>query len=202
MATYGLTADGFVIKELTVIQTELIEDFQYYFGADIDTSAESVAGQFIGNLSIKFADLWELLAALYASFNPDSNTGVSLDGALALVGTQRLAASQSSVVEILYGAEGATIPVSHLVKMENGYIWELEGDDTVEITEDNMGDCQIQLVNDPSTGTVYTITINSIAYTYTALVSDTLKSDIITALRSGLKAVPEKLSRGMTGNSA
>lgn len=185
MSEYGLTNNGFVIKELTVIQTELLEDFQYYFGAEIDTDADSVAGQYIGNLANKFSTLWELLAAVYASFNPDSNTGVSLDGALALVGTSRLDATQSSAVVVDYGAEGSVIPAGHLVGMSNGTIWSFEEGGI--ITEDSLVDCQIQLVTDPVAGEIFTVTVNGIAYAYTAVLNDT-KALVVAGLKALIDA--------------
>lgn len=185
MSDYGLTNTGFVIKELTVIQTELIEDFQYYFGAEIDTDADSVAGQYIGNLANKFSTLWEILAAVYASFNPDSSTGISLDGSLALVGTSRLEATQSNAVVAAYGTEGSIIPAGHLVGMNNGTIWSYAAGGI--ITEDSLIDCQIKLVDDPGAGDVYTVTINGIAYTYVGILNDT-KAIVVTALKALIDA--------------
>lgn len=185
MSSYGLTTQGFVIKELSVIQSELVDDFQYYFGADIDVSADSVAGQYIGNLSNKFATLWELMAAIYASFNPDSNNGISLDGSLALVGTRRLQATQSSVVEACYGSEGSVIPEGHLIGMDNGTTWKVSQGGI--ITDDRLIDCQIQLINDPSAGDVHTVTINSITYSYTAVGGDS-KLAVVTALKALIDA--------------
>jgi uncharacterized phage protein gp47/JayE len=176
MPTYGLTDAGFVTKDLQTIKTELETSFKGIYGGDLDVSPESVAGQIIGNHSKKFADLWELLAAVHASFNPDSATGVSQDGGVALVNVKRIAATKSEVWVMLYGDIDSVIPINHQVSSTNGTIFKLFADTTISNTV--AGDVQISLPNDLVIGQDYIVTINGTPFNYTALEGDT-KVDIV-----------------------
>ncbi len=109
--TYGITADGLVIKTLADIQEELETALRVTFGAQINTSAQSVFGQLIGIFSEREALLWELLSDLYNAQYPSTAEGVSLDLAAALTGHARLPAIASRIEEVeLSGTAGTIVP--------------------------------------------------------------------------------------------
>ena len=163
---YGITSDGFVIKPLQVIKTELETEFRNTFGNDIDLDADSPFGQLVGNTAKKEAALWELAQAIYNAFSPDKAEDVSLDGAVALVGITRLAATQSRVVVALYGTLGTVIPTGHLIRQdETNEDFELA--EAVTIGTSSLIDCVVSVLN-VLNNQLYTVTINGNAYTYTS----------------------------------
>jgi uncharacterized phage protein gp47/JayE len=107
---YGVTEDGFVIKPLTVIQSELEDDFRATFGEDINLAATSVFGQLIGILADRIYDTWEMAQATYSAYYPDSAEGVSLDNICALTGTVREPATYSEVTATVVGTAGTVLP--------------------------------------------------------------------------------------------
>ena len=108
--TYGLSATGFAIKTLALIQIELQQAFQAAFGAGIDVTGNGVLGQIIGIMGGREADIWELAQAVYLSAFPDTAQGVDLSYAVTLTGQQRLQATASTVVAQLTGTPGTLIP--------------------------------------------------------------------------------------------
>ena len=143
---YGITLEGFVIKDLQTIKSELEVDFKNSYGNDLDVSEDSVTGQLIGNLSKKFSNMWELAQAIYESFNPDNSEGKSLDGVAAMVGVERLSATSSNVTIALYGTLGTVIPVSHLIRQtETNEDFSLETAVTLSLS--SLIDADISVLN-------------------------------------------------------
>jgi uncharacterized phage protein gp47/JayE len=97
MTTYGLTDDGFIIKPRSVI----IEDVENYQRANIDELLDFDEGEDISQINISIATeiyrLWELGQAIYASFDPDSNTGAAQDSVAAITGTVRSVNKKTTV---------------------------------------------------------------------------------------------------------
>lgn len=93
---YGVTATGFVKKPLSVIKTELEDDYKAAFGAGIDVSSRSVFGQIIGIHADREAQQWEVQEAVYNAQDPDAAGDNALDIIAALTGVKRNAASFST----------------------------------------------------------------------------------------------------------
>lgn len=181
--TYGITPEGFVKKDTQTIITELETAFKATYGEDLDVDPDSLTGQLIGNLAEKFSNIWELLEAVYASFNPDSASGVSLDGASALVGVERLEPLATEVYVTLYGDAATIILEGHVVRQAESNLEFSLTNSSVTIDASAASDARIDVTADPSASEVFTVTINSIAYSYTAMGGDT-KLDVVTQLVS------------------
>ena len=97
MTDYGVTDAGFVAKTLEQSRVELELEYRAAYGDDANTSSASVLGQHIGILATKLREVWELVEAGYDGQYPDSATGRSLTMLAALTGTQRRAATKSTV---------------------------------------------------------------------------------------------------------
>ena len=109
--TFGITPDGLVIKTLADIDAEIDTALRATFGAQINTSAQSVFGQLKGIFAEREALLWELLSDLYNAQYPATSEGVSLDLAAALTGHVRLPARASRIEEVeLSGTAGTIVP--------------------------------------------------------------------------------------------
>lgn len=163
---YGITANGFVIKDLQTIKTELETDFRASYGSDLDVSEDSISGQLIGNLSKKFSSIWEALQAVFESFNPDRAEDISLDGVSALVGTERLPATSSTATVGLYGNIGTVIPAGHLIRQdETNEDFSLDEAVTIGLSDVIDIDFSVATVLNNQ---LYTVTINGTPFTYTS----------------------------------
>jgi len=114
----GLTADGFQIKRLAEIKTELEEAHRAAFGNAFNIDPSEPAGQLIGIYAEREALLWELMQALYNTLNPDAATGVNLDIIAALTGAVRLEATFSQAEVVARGVQGTVIPAGSQVSVE------------------------------------------------------------------------------------
>lgn len=111
MATYGVTAAGFVIPQLTDIQSEINNTLTNQFGANIDLSASGPFGQLSGIFSEREYLLWAAMADVYNSQYPNTAFGASLDNVGSISGIPRLGALASTIVGVkLYGTPGTLVP--------------------------------------------------------------------------------------------
>lgn len=118
--TYGITDEGFVAKTLEVIKAELEQEVRAAFGDDTNTSSASVMGQLIGIFATKTREVWELAEAAYDGGYPDSATERSLTLLSALTGTQRRAATKSTV-ECTVNVNPGTYDIGSLIASVSGY---------------------------------------------------------------------------------
>lgn len=83
--------DGNGLQVIT--QNELVDNltqsFQDIYGADINVESNSPDGQIINIFAQSLEDFYELLAQVYASFDPDQAIGTVLDQRCAINGIQR-----------------------------------------------------------------------------------------------------------------
>ena len=130
--TYGLTDTGFNRKTQSIIQDELIVDFQTLPGfGDIKTEPGSAMGQIIGVLGDQLAQLWELAEDVTLSAFRTTATGTSLNQALSTVGQSRLGAAKSEAVITLKSTETGTVSVPEgtlVSQSSNGVQWETTAD--------------------------------------------------------------------------
>jgi uncharacterized phage protein gp47/JayE len=112
----GLTSNGLVIRlqpELqALLEAQMIAAFP---GLNVRSGPIQ---QLIGILSEAHAIAWETLQAVYSNGYPDGAEGVFLDQLAALTGTQRRAATKSSVVATLNLDDGVTVPAGSLAAVD------------------------------------------------------------------------------------
>lgn len=163
---YGLTPLGFTKKSLQTIKSEMEAVYKNTYGDDLDVSEDSVAGQQIGNLSKKFANMWDMQEAVYNSFSPDKGEGVSLDGAAALVGIERLPALSTEVYIMLQGTAATVVPINHLVsQVETLAQFFLFSNTIIDQTASGDITFSVDTVLDTQ---LYEITINTTTFSYTS----------------------------------
>jgi uncharacterized phage protein gp47/JayE len=117
---YGITESGFVAKPYSVVLAEEREAWKAAFGYDIDTSADTPEGAYIGNQVMKFMQLWEKCEGLWAIGDSDMASGIHLDRLAAMVNVQRKAAVSTIVYTALWGDEGTPVLAGHLTKLNTG----------------------------------------------------------------------------------
>lgn len=161
---FGLTDDGFVLKRLEDIKSEIEIDLREAFG-EINVSPDSVFGQIIGVMSRHIAEIWEQAESIYFSFYPASAEGYSLDGVAQLNGIIRLASTESEVVCQCLGTQGTIIPdLTKVGQSDQGKIFEQAG--IFVITRDTQHRTVLTVMKDDDG--VYTVIIDGINVNFTA----------------------------------
>jgi uncharacterized phage protein gp47/JayE len=106
----GLTLTGLTIATFEEVRAAINEDLRSAFGTSIRLDDSSFLGQLVAIFAERIATVWELSEAINSAQDPDGATGANLDALAALTGTQRLAATQSTVVLTLTGTPATFVP--------------------------------------------------------------------------------------------
>lgn len=154
-------------------------------GNDVDLSPEGPWGQFAVILAKFIGDNDDNQEEIYISRDPDNATGVSQDKLSAETGTYRKSATKTVVEDVLLlGDDGTLLEAGKEIAQNPIYEPPAELvfilDESVTISKSAARRVLLSL-DDPETGLVYFLIINSFTYTYTALEGDTL-ADVIAAL--------------------
>jgi len=180
------------------------ENLEYWYaliraekGPDVDLDPEGPWGQIAAILAKFSTDNDDQQEEIYISRDPDNATGVSQDKLSSETGTYRREATRTIVENVVenalhLGDEGAVIEAaSSEVAQDPKYEADPELvftlNETVIISKSSARQVLFDL-DDPETGTVYTLIINSVNYEYTAIVTD-VKSDVIDELIALLPSV-------------
>jgi uncharacterized phage protein gp47/JayE len=118
--TYGLSETGFLAKPTDVVAAEVDTSLKGILGESAGSNADgtiplnSKAGQIKTLLAAGIGELWDLLQAIYSSFNPASATGSALDAVASITGTLRTSAFYSQVTATLTGTPSTSIPAGRV----------------------------------------------------------------------------------------
>lgn len=186
MSTIYVTSTGFNKKTLAEIKTELEDEFKNTFGDDIDLDPSGVIGQIIGLMAKREADLWDGAQEIYTSRDPSSATGTSLDNIVLENGITRLAATETTILDVfLSGDQGTSIVAGKRAKNPNQTVeYILDSTITIDKATARQGYISITSVvvsND------YTVTIDSVNYTHTATGGQD-EEDILNAIKTLIDA--------------
>jgi len=117
---YGITAEGFVIKSLSIIREEIESDLKSSFGDQINLNPESIFSQLGDIYAEREHEMWELAQAIYNSQWPQTATDISLENVLDYAALEKLAARESTVeIQALFGTTSTVIPSGTQVSVEN-----------------------------------------------------------------------------------
>lgn len=191
-----LTPQGLVIRSFDEIQASIESDLSTRFKAlgfdTIDLTPQSVFGQFVGITTEAIADSEALAQAIYFSQYPDFASNLSLDLASELTNTRRIAATRTAVQAIVYGLDGAVITaLSQAADSGTGALYQV--DNAITISKASAVYARIA-VSTVATG-VYTATINSTIYSFTASGGST-EANILTGLASAIGSVVNVVNTG------
>jgi len=175
-----ITENGFIKKTFEELKTYYEESFQSIFG-DIDLDPVGPFGQLIGLLSKRDADIWDGAEEIYNSRNPNSAEGISLDNICSETGVIRQSATNTIVYDVfVYGNEGTLVEVGNKVKQSTGDFTDIDyallEDVTISITTARY--VELSIDEPGGIGETYTITIDTIPYTYVTILDDT--AEIVT----------------------
>lgn len=132
MTTYGLSAEGFLPKDLPLVLAEIQAEFQTQFGASINLASRSFLGQLSGLMSEREALLWEQMQAVYRAFDPDAATDDALEAIAAITGSIREGATKSLADVTCVGTPGTLLSLGRVVSVEEvGTRFETVADATI-----------------------------------------------------------------------
>lgn len=131
MIEYGLTKDGFRIKNLDTIKTELEDDYRNIFGENIVLTPQSPQGQEVGVWSNTLSILWQELENCYNSSYPSSAVGVQLSLLVLLNGLTRNQATKTVVTATITGTAATFIPAGSLAATTSNSIFVTQEDVTI-----------------------------------------------------------------------
>ena len=109
-----LTSAGLEIDSLETRIDSLIGELRTRIAPTLDASADTPEGQFIRIFAESAQSVAELVQVVYAAQYPDGATGFSLDALARLTGTERRAATKSSLTDVTVNIDAGTYAVGTL----------------------------------------------------------------------------------------
>lgn len=191
---YGLSATGFKRKRLPEIMQAINSRISDSLGLKTQIQSNSVLGQIVGVFSYEIADLWEQAENGYNAMYPSTAHGVSLSNAAGLAGIQLIDAEYTTLVATCFGVNGTEIPYNAQIT---------DGTNTYSCTDvyaqiDSARACVVgvKLAGAVAEGTSYSLTIDGITQTYTAVSGDSATNVLV-----NLSALFSFTDRTMTVNN-
>lgn len=194
---YGLTRDGFRRKRLPEILSDINRRVSDRLGVEIETGSNSLFGQLHGVFAYEIADLWEQAENTYNAMYPNTATGVSLSNAAGLAGISAISGTQSQLLATCYGTDGTAIPYGAQItsSAENGSHWECIATNAA-ISKNKACYAAYSISSAIQAGTVYTIKINEVTASYTAVSGDTA-SKVLSTLMKSFPDIPYSMDNGI-----
>jgi len=133
MAEFGVTPEGFVLKRLADIRSDLVAALNEVTDAStgekliVDLANEDdPLVQIVDSFSDGLSVAWEELQYSYNQFDPLKSSGAGLSGVVQLNGIRRKAGTFSEVIVNLTGQPNQLIPAGQqITDNDNTFVWEL-----------------------------------------------------------------------------
>jgi uncharacterized phage protein gp47/JayE len=110
--TFGVTDEGFALKDFTSIVESTENEIKKNLGENIDLSDYSVIEQILKSFAYELAKLWQVQESVYYAGYPSTATGANLDAVVALLGITRLPATAATGSAIFSRSTAATYDIT------------------------------------------------------------------------------------------
>lgn len=167
----GLTTNGFTIPSIQDLLSDMKADLDSLSGRDVSIAPDTPIGVQLTVVASQLEKLWASAQAVYDSKNKAKAEGTSLDDLAAWLNITRFPETKSSGYETFLGTKGTVIPQGTQIQDPNSTLV-CTINNTTTIDNASCNGAILSLVS-VIIGNVYIITINTIQYTYTAIVGDT-----------------------------
>lgn len=165
MSKYGVTDKGFVLKRMDKILDEIHSDLSNGWGFDTRVNPQSALGVLVTTFGAQVAELWEAAQGNYYSKYPSTAEGINLDNAVQYSGIRRKG-NQKTVYSLhCTGEDGITVREGAVVASNTSPQKKLSASSEFTISRDNFNRVRIKVAA-VQKKTAYTITINSVIYSY------------------------------------
>lgn len=179
---YGVTAQGFVIKTLDIIKSEIDADLRGTLGNQINLLPEAVFGTLRDKFSERLHELWELMQLLYNAAYPNTAEYASLDNVCEYAVIERLEAAESTIVkQILFGTATTVIPIGTLFSVEDDPTTVFKTDTEVTL---GTGTDEVQNIAFSATPTAGAFTLKYNTEETTSLAYNASNTDVQNALNA------------------
>lgn len=139
--------DGIHLPDYATTLEDLQTQVRGLFGEDLYLEADSQEGQLVAIFALAQQDVYNLLAAVYNAFSPQTAQGVGLSRMVVINGIRRQAASYSTALVVCVGTAG-TIINGGILEDTAGQKWDMPatvtipttGEITVTATAQDIGD--------------------------------------------------------------
>ena len=172
MPEYGITKQGFNIKRLDTIISEIHADLKDGWGVDTAINDQSFLNAFIKSVSAQIAGMWEMGQDVYYSQYPSTAEGVSLDNAMQFGGVTRLANQRTIYPIACTGDDGTNILYGTLIRSVTTPTKDFQALALQIISRSNFRKLQLGVLAD-SDSSVYSVDIDGTTYSYSRVSGDT-----------------------------
>lgn len=174
MAEYGVTEKGFVIKRLDVILDEIHSDLTEKFKFNTRQDPQSFLNVLVTTFGGKISELWEVAQNSYYAKYPSTAEGASLDYAVQYGGIKREKNSYSYYKLHCKGEDGTTVRQGAVVATNTAPQMKLNAVSEFEITRDRFNCAEVRVAA-ASKGSLYSVSVNGVQYSYTSTSDDALE---------------------------
>ena len=185
MAEYGITENGFNIKRLDTIITEIHADLKEGWGVDTTINEQSFLNSFIKSIAVQIAIAWELGQDVYYSQYPSTAEGINLDNAMQFGGVTRLENQRTIYPIACTGNDGTNILYGTLIRSVTTPAKDFQALAQSMISRENFRKIVLGVVAD-SEDPAYKIDIDGTVYAYARTEEDTAET-ILAGLASAIK---------------
>lgn len=123
MNEWGLTKHGFMPKTYEAIKSEIEAQLKNKVDPSLHFGPDSIAGVLSSIVSLQTRKVWENLAGLYHSLQPQSAQGRDLDALCSLTGTFRKPASKTKAIASVTLDKDATLKIGTQISLGNDRIF-------------------------------------------------------------------------------
>jgi uncharacterized phage protein gp47/JayE len=113
---FGVTATGFIPKQLSDIESQIQTALQGDFGANYTLQSQTPDGQLVNRFSQQMADAWQAIEQAVNGFYPQTASGPNLDLANSLTNVPRIKATATVVNgALVQGVPGTGVPANFTI---------------------------------------------------------------------------------------
>ena len=124
---------GVIVPDTGDVQTDVENEFQANFGADMEMSASSPQGRLVEMETLSRVGVIAFCALIANQINIDYATGQYLDAIGAFYGVARKGATQTRVLATVTGVAGTIIPAGSIAKTTAGDQFYMENETTIPV---------------------------------------------------------------------
>ena len=124
---------GVIVPDTGDVQTDVENEFQANFGADMEMSASSPQGRLVEMETLSRVGVIAFCALIANQINIDYATGQYLDAIGAFYGVSRKGATQTRVLATVTGVAGTIIPAGSIAKTTAGDQFYMENEKTIPV---------------------------------------------------------------------
>ncbi len=170
MSNYGVTENGFMLKRLDVIKSDICTRLKDSWGIDPSINPQSALNVLITSFSDEIAALWELAQDTYYSQYPSSASGINLDNAMQLGGVTRLCRTKTKYNIKCTGSDGTLIPYGAMLKSTTQPVKSFICSKNQTISRENFLSITFGIISD--IGATYSVEINGTLFSTIGVSSD------------------------------